>query len=241
LAQIVRQILREILSSPISVVGDMEIALEAACGSGPGVIVIAGTGSIAYGRGHDGRIARAGGWGFAIGDEGSAHWIGRSAVNAILRAADLHDPDSDTRSNFVESPYIASIFKSWGVTSLGDLSRAANSIPPPDFAPLFPAIAKSNDALATRVLADAGRELAQIAAVIIRRLFAAPGTKVVPVAMIGGVFRYAPAVREVFYNELRSLDSQVEVAGDVVEPVEGALRMARRASAQSVVPGGTRL
>ena len=56
-----------------SVVGDMVIALEAAFRSGPGVIVIAGTGSIAYGRNRDGQTARAGGWGFAISDEGSGH------------------------------------------------------------------------------------------------------------------------------------------------------------------------
>ena len=88
LAAIVRGFLAEILSSPIDVVGDMQIALEAAFGTGPGVIVIAGTGSIAYGRDHAGNTARAGGWGFAIGDEGSAHWIGREAVRAVLRAFD---------------------------------------------------------------------------------------------------------------------------------------------------------
>ena len=60
------------------------IALEAAFGSGPGVIVIAGTGSIAYGRNREGQTARAGGWGFAISDEGSGHWIGRTAVAAAI-------------------------------------------------------------------------------------------------------------------------------------------------------------
>ena len=72
-----RDIVAEILPTPIEVVGDMLIALEAAFDSGPGVIVIAGTGSIAYGRNRQGTTVRAGGWGFAIGDEGSAHWIGR--------------------------------------------------------------------------------------------------------------------------------------------------------------------
>ena len=64
----------------------MEIALDAAFGSGPGVIVIAGTGSIAYGRNAQGASARAGGWGSAISDEGSAHWIGRSAAVAMRNA-----------------------------------------------------------------------------------------------------------------------------------------------------------
>ena len=213
---------------PIDVVGDMQIALEAAFDAGPGVIVIAGTGSIAYGRNRQGRTVRAGGWGFAIGDEGSAHWVGRSAVSAILRASDLVDETSVPLSQ--QSSLTAAVFKAWGVTSLADLARAANSIPSPDFAALFPAVAASEDDLATQVLTNAGRELARVAGVVICRLFAKDETPSVPVAMTGGVFRHAPRVREVFYNELRTLDARAEIYPHIVEPVEGALRMARRAA-----------
>lgn len=230
LAEVVRGFLAEILPTPIDVVGDMQIALEAAFDTGPGVIVIAGTGSIAYGRDRQGRTVRAGGWGFAIGDEGSAHWIGRSAVSAVLRAADLTDETAERRAH---SSFAAALFKAWGVTSLADLARAANSIPPPDFAALFPSVAASSDHLAEQVLTNAGRELAHAAAVVIRRLFAKDHTASVPVAMTGGVFRHAPLVRQVFYNELRTLDPRAEVNPQVVEPVEGALRMARRAAAKA--------
>ncbi len=230
LAEVVRGFLAEILPTPIDVVGDMQIALEAAFDTGPGVIVIAGTGSIAYGRDRQGRTVRAGGWGFAIGDEGSAHWIGRSAVSAVLRAADLTDETVERRAH---SSFAAALFKAWGVTSLADLARAANSIPPPDFAALFPSVAASSDDLAEQVLTNAGRELAHAAAVVIRRLFAKDHTASVPVAMTGGVFRHAPLVRQVFYNELRTLDPRAEVNPQVVEPVEGALRMARRAAAKA--------
>ena len=225
-AEIVRGFLIEILPTPIAVVGDMQIALEAAFDTGPGVIVIAGTGSIAYGRDQQGRTARAGGWGFAIGDEGSAHWIGRSAVSAVLRDADRTDDNSE---NCTHSSLSAALFKAWGVTSLADLARAANSIPPPNFAALFPAVAASSDELASQVLSNAGRELAQTAVVVIYRLFAKDHSASVPVAMTGGVFRHATLVRQVFYNELRTLDPLVEVNPQVVEPVEGALRLARRA------------
>src|ERR1700730_15774073 len=85
-ASIVHQILAEILQGEIDVVGDGPIALESAFGAGPGMIVIAGTGSISYGRDANGTTARAGCWGFAVSDEGSAHWIGRAAVAALLRA-----------------------------------------------------------------------------------------------------------------------------------------------------------
>ncbi len=228
MAALVREFLAEILPMPIDVVGDMQIALEAAFDAGPGVIVIAGTGSIAYGRNRQGRTVRAGGWGFAIGDEGSAHWVGRSAVSAILRASDLVDETSVPLSQ--QSSLTAAVFKAWGVTSLADLARAANSIPSPDFAALFPAVAASEDDLATQVLTNAGRELARVAGVVICRLFAKDETPSVPVAMTGGVFRHAPRVREVFYNELRTLDARAEIYPHIVEPVEGALRMARRAA-----------
>jgi len=232
LAAIVHRILAEILTSPIEVVGDMEIALEAAFGAGPGVIVIAGTGSIAYGRNAQGSTARAGGLGFAIGDEGSAHWIGRTAVAAVLRAADR---SSENFSNSAGSSALAvDLQKAWGVASLADLARAANSVPPPDFAALFPVVAASPDDLASQVLSHAGLELAQLAVVVIRRLFSADEIKSVPVAMIGGVFRHAAIAKKNFYNELRRLDPRVEINPLIVEPVEGALRMARRAGGSSV-------
>ena len=254
LAEIVRRSLAEVLTTPIDVVGDMQIALEAAFDDGPGVVVIAGTGSIAYGRDRQGRTVRAGGWGFAIGDEGSAHWIGRTAVSAVLRAADVADrgladlgpadlgladlspaelreepPKTGAYSSFAEA-----LCKVWGVRSLVDLARAANSIPPPDFAALFPAVAASEDEIAARVLTNAGRELAQMAMVVVNRLFPKDEGGPVRVAMTGGVFRYAALVRQVFYNELRRLEPRAEVNPQVIEPVEGALRMARRAAGRDI-------
>ena len=225
LAAIVRGILAEILPTPIDVVGDMEIALQAAFDDAPGVIVIAGTGSIAYGRDKMGKTLRAGGWGFEIGDEGSAHWIGRAAVSAVLWASD-RDGDDKVAS----SPLAKGLFKAWGVSSLSDLARAANSVPGPDFAVLFRAVAASEDELAREVLGKAGRELADVAAVVIRRLFCEDDQGSVPVAMIGGVFRHAALVREAFYNELQTVAPDARVMPQVVEPVEGALRMARKAA-----------
>lgn len=222
-AERVRQILREVLPNAITVAGDMEIALEAAFHEGPGVIVIAGTGSIAYGRDEHGKNARAGGWGFAIGDEGSAHWIGREAVAAVLRASDR---DAGQKA----SPLAAPLCRAWGVSSLTDLARTANSMPPPDFAAMFPVVAAeaTNDDLAAQLLTRAGHELAQIAAAVLKRLFDGNRRMTISIAMTGGVFRHAPAVRVVFGDALRKLDALVEVRSDIVEPVEGALRMARK-------------
>jgi len=222
LAAIVRSILSEILPGPIDVVGDMQTALEAAFDTGPGVVVNAGTGSFAYGRNQRGQTLRAGGWGFAIGDEGSAHWIGREAVRFVLQ-----ESERGTDSAFIETSFVQGLFKAWGVRSFLDLARAGNSVPPPDFAALFPAVVTSKDEIARNVLREAGRELARLAEVVIGRLFG-EGEAIVPVAMTGGVFRHAELVRQVFYNELRKTDARAQVKTETVDPVEGALRMARR-------------
>ena len=216
----------EITPSPISpeainVVGDMVIALEAAFGDGPGVIVIAGTGSIAYGRGRDGQIARAGGWGFAISDEGSGHWIGRNALAASLRAWD----ESQTE----HAPLLEGLMKSWKIETREKLVLAANATPPPDFAGLFPAVmdlANSGDPLARDVLTQAGIQLADRAGIVIRRLFLNSGS--IPVAMSGGVFRSSALVRQVFYNSLRSECTEAILNPGVIEPVRGALEIARK-------------
>jgi glucosamine kinase len=221
LARVVREIIAQLVPTPIVVVGDMEIALEALFALGPGVVVNAGTGSFAYGRDRHGRTLRAGGWGFAIGDEGSAHWIGRSVVAALLRA-------SDRDAKAAESRLAESLLQSWQLNSVLDLARRANSIPPPNFAALFPAAISSEDRIAQDTLKAAGKELAELAATVIERLFPGDEQVPVPVGITGGVFRHSEVVRETFYNELRRLYPRTEVNLQVVDPVEGALRMARR-------------
>lgn len=210
-----------IRSEAITVVGDMVIALEAAFGDGPGVIVIAGTGSIAYGRSRDGQIARAGGWGFAISDEGSGHWIGRNALAASLRAWDESQAEHAT--------LLEGLMKSWKIETREKLVLAANATPPPDFAALFPAVvdlANSGDPLARDVLTQAGIQLADRAGIVIRRLFLDSGS--IPVAMSGGVFRSSALVRQVFYNSLRSDCANAVLNPGVIEPVRGALEIARK-------------
>src|SRR6478752_8520706 len=84
-----QQSIRELMpDSTIYVAGDHVIAHRAAFGTSPGVLVISGTGSIAFGRNQNGETARAGGWGPNVSDEGSAFWVGREAVSATLRAYD---------------------------------------------------------------------------------------------------------------------------------------------------------
>jgi len=229
IASAIRTIVAELTPAKIEVVGDMEIALEAAFGVGPGVIVIAGTGSIAYGRDAHGRTARAGGWGFAVSDEGSAHWIGRTAVASLLRAIDKGEKEGQISGEEV-SPFFRGLQAAWNISSIGELVRIANSNP--DFAELLPAVlaaADARDAVAQHVLALAAAELAQLAGIVVRRLFGAHAASPVPLAIVGGVFRHAATVREVFQNAICAANPKVRVNGDIVEPVRGALQRARRA------------
>jgi N-acetylglucosamine kinase-like BadF-type ATPase len=221
IAAVVRRLLSEFVAGEIEVVGDMVIAMEAAFGGGPGVIVIAGTGSIAYGRNSEGKMARAGGWGFAISDEGSGHWIGRSAVAASMRA---YDEGGVERT----SALLESIMKSWGVNTREQLVVAANASPP-DFSVLLPAVlsaADSGDATARSVLTQAGAELATLAKIVIGRLFGNAGA--VPVAVSGGVFCNCALVREVFYDRLRAEYSQLLPNANSIDPAKGALELARK-------------
>ncbi len=212
----IRRIVSSLIPGEIEIVGDTVTSLEAAFGAGPGVVVIAGTGSIAYGRNARGQTARAGGWGFAISDEGSGHWIGRTALSAALRARDEGD----------NPKLLADASKILGASTVEELIVKANAAP--DFAALVPAVlaaADAGDVLANRVLSFAGNELATLVKALVLRLFAA-GEKV-PVAMVGGVFRNSVLVRQVFYNSVRSACPAAEVQQVIVDPVQGALARAR--------------
>jgi glucosamine kinase len=224
-SEAIRRILAELIPGEVQIVGDMVIALEAAVGAGAGVVVIAGTGSIAYGRDSSGQTARAGGWGPTISDEGSGDWIGRSAVAAVLRA---HDEDEGERT-----PLLERIMKTWGVSTHDQLVLAAIAHPAPNFSELAPVVlsaADAGDTLATAVLSEAGNELAGLADIVIRRLFQNEDAETIPVAMSGGVFRNSALVRQVFYNNLRSGHPRALLNATMVEPVRGALQMARKAS-----------
>jgi glucosamine kinase len=221
----IRSILAELIPDTaltrIEVVGDTEIALEAAFGAGPGVIAIAGTGSIVYGRDAAGHTARAGGWGFAVSDEGSGHWIGRRAISAILSA----------RDQGLETALTAMVLQAWKLNTIDELVQQANSTPPPDFPRLFPTVlraADEADSTARDLLADAGTKLAALAAIVIRRLAPHAPVGMIPIAMTGSVFRQSSIVRQIFYNTLQTSFPGIDVHQDLADPVEGALARARR-------------
>jgi N-acetylglucosamine kinase-like BadF-type ATPase len=168
--------------------GDEEIALDAAFSGGPGILVVAGTGSNAIGRSTDGRLFGAGGWGPVLGDEGSGTWIGIEAIRAALRAqdgellSDLNHGADRTQPgiefNGVSTSLLREIERHWNLNSLGELvalgnQRADPNHPAPDFASLAPVVARSaeqGDTLATQVLTRAGEQLAELAALVFQKM-----------------------------------------------------------------------
>ena len=214
---------RELVPGDIEVVGDMVIAMEAAFAGLPGVVVISGTGSVAFGRNQQGEAGRAGGWGPAISDEGSGQWIGRNAVAAVMRALDSHEATTLLRA----------ILDAWNIESLEQLLQKANGSPAPDFARLFPAIqsaAGGGDEVAQQLLSAAGNELTWLAGAVIGRLWTQHDA--VRVAIGGGVFAHSPPVRRTFWKQLRAQHPRAAVSFKITQPVEGALWMARRLAAR---------
>lgn len=221
-----RRILEELVGGGVEVVGDMVIALESAFGSGPGIIVISGTGSICFGRDAHGETARAGGWGPEVSDEGSGTWIGRQAVSHALRA---HDSGQHTA-------LLPALMSSWGVASRDELSQKANSSPPPDFSLLAPRVfeaAKSSDHLASAILDQAGAELAELASIVAHRLW--PARQNMRMAFAGGVLLNSDHVRSAFFGALKTKLPEVEVLAADIDPAAGAIAIARRSAAAPAV------
>ncbi|HME32370.1 MAG TPA: BadF/BadG/BcrA/BcrD ATPase family protein, partial [Terriglobales bacterium] len=213
------EILAKLALARTEVVGDMVIAHEAALGGAPGIVVVAGTGSIAYGRHTSGSTARAGGWGYAISDEGSGYWIGVQAVAAVTHAF-----DSGSYTKLSDR-----ILEHWVVRSYDDLICRANTSPLPDFAGLFPVVlaaAQAGDSYAHDIFTRAGVELAGLAEVIFRRLWKTG--EEVDLALTGGVFQNSVEVRASFRRELQSAIPQAQISLSTRNAAEGALALARK-------------
>jgi N-acetylglucosamine kinase-like BadF-type ATPase len=218
IAGVMRDLMSSVVGGHVEIVGDIEIAFEDAFGSGPGVMVIAGTGSIAFGRNAKGETARAGGWGYPVSDDGSGQWIGAEAVRAALH----------TRDSGHSSELLSDLMAKLNANNFEDFIVHLNANPPVDFATLFPTVLAASDkenAVAAEILRRAGRELAAMSGTVIDRLFREHS---VAVATHGGVFTSSAIVRVSFAQELRVRHPRVELLDREIDPARGALERARR-------------
>jgi N-acetylglucosamine kinase len=202
---------------------DARIALTGAIGFGAGIVVIAGTGSVAFGRNEAGEEARAGGWGPIIGDEGSGYFIARTGLSAILRAFDGRGKP----------------------TVMTELLRAEHHLEPRDlprtiyaqtthaddvarFAKLVFDAADAGDAVARSILDLAAQQLASCVLAVARRLKIVDAE--LPVAYVGGVFKAGETLLAPMRAAIGAEAAKATVQPPMRTPVEGAAQMAIRAA-----------
>jgi N-acetylglucosamine kinase-like BadF-type ATPase len=216
-------ILREMLRvDAMTVTHDGLIALAGATAGEPGIIVISGTGSMAFGRNRDGRTARAGGWGYIFGDEGGGFDLARQALRAALRQEECWGPPTALRALLLEAADAA---------DANDLLHRfyTSEFPRPkiaSFSRLVDEAARMGDATARDLLNSAGQQLAFLAGAVRGQLF--KEEEPAQVAYIGGVFR-SEILRERF-QMLVELNEGNRVGPPRYGPAAGALIEAYRAA-----------
>ena len=199
-------------------VHDSEVAHAGALAGEPGIVVVAGSGSVAFGTDTERRRVRRGGWGATFGDEGGAVWIGRRAVSAAMRAMDAGAP---TRLE----PAVCAFF---GVTTLHDLQRRAlrgelSQETLGAFAPIALALAEHDD-VARRVCGDAAAALVELTVEVDRALERRPARAV---SWAGKVFECEP-LRAAWSAAVAAALERPHVQAPRAEPVVGALLLALR-------------
>ncbi|NYF51888.1 BadF/BadG/BcrA/BcrD ATPase family protein [Tunturiibacter gelidoferens] len=211
-----------LVGGDLHLVGDEEIALDGAFRGGPGILIIAGTGSNIMGRAADGAMYQAGGWGPALGDEGSGFWIGQEALRAGFWAKDRG----------ITTTLLADIGEFWGLKSLGEIVEMANVRPGPDLPALVPVIvrcAEAGDELAIAVLERAGVELAEQVALVALKMKESGGRRKIEAAYTGSILEHIALVRAAMIAALKTSSPSVKVMEGVVDSLEGALWRAREA------------
>jgi N-acetylglucosamine kinase-like BadF-type ATPase len=217
---VLRSILRRMgFRDRVLVTNDARIAFVAGSASGVGLAVVCGTGSIAWGQNAAGEIARAGGWGWRLGDEGSGYWIGLEAMRAALAAADGRGPETLLGRALLEHFEIAAPAQILRAVYDGEFPRQKVAA----LAPRVDAAAVSGDGEARRILTAAAEELAR-AANSVRRRLALEG-RPHDVVLSGGTFAAAPTLLSLVSERLAAPGARVERLEG--EPAEGAVRLAR--------------
>jgi N-acetylglucosamine kinase-like BadF-type ATPase len=220
-AKTMRAIMRRISHyARVLVVNDALIALVAGAQDAPGIVIIAGTGSIVYGRNAGGEAARAGGWGHMIGDEGSGYWVGREALAAVMRAADGRGP---------ETRLTADVLRHFGIADVSRLPRIVydRDVPRMSVAALGPIVERSvraGDAVATRILERAAEELVLASRSVATALEMRGDAFTFFLA--GGVFRVVPWLAEDLPRRLVEVAPRCQVQLLDVEPAVGAVWLA---------------
>jgi N-acetylglucosamine kinase-like BadF-type ATPase len=231
-AAAVRGIMRRIgFNTPTMVVNDALIALLAGTDGAlttPGVVVIAGTGSIAYGIDGGGRAARSGGWGYLLGDEGGGYWIGRAALSAVVRQFDGRGPATQLTLLVLDQMQLASPTELIHAIYDNGLQRQAIA----SIAAVVQRASDRGDAVAADILTRAAAELTVAAASVIERLDMRG--KQFRTVLSGGIFRAIPSLADSVIARLSEIAPRSDVRRLDVEAAVGAVRLALHAARGTV-------
>ncbi|MGQ0549231.1 MAG: BadF/BadG/BcrA/BcrD ATPase family protein [Armatimonadota bacterium] len=210
------------LAQTVVVDHDAAAALAGGTVLQPGIVIIAGTGSIAFGVDQTGRRARAGGWGPLLDDEGSGYAVGRGALRAAMRA---HDGRGG------ETTLTGALARRFGLGSLASLKMTVKTLNIDEIASLAPlvvAAARDRDTVALAILTRAGEGLAAMIAAVARTLgWERAGFPLVPT---GGMFKAGEAIREPMVRALRAGRSTAQLVEARFSPDVGAALLAAQAA-----------
>lgn len=213
----------------VRVSNDAHIASWGGLAGQAGVVVVAGSGSIALARTADGREGRAGGWGYLLGDEGSGFWIGREAILSYLRQLEGRSPAGELNN------LIASTIKcsraidvlSWFYAGQDQVERLAS------LAPLVSRAADAGDGVARDILSRAGSALAEIAAAAARQVLEDLAVQVVSA---GGVWAAGATLDDAFSRRLAETLPDATRIPPRLPPLGGAVLLAMGADDAPLAP-----
>jgi glucosamine kinase len=214
------------LADEVVIHADFSIALDDAFGEGPGVLLVCGTGSVAFGRGPSGQSARCGGWGPVCGDEGSGQWIGRRALSVVTASADGREP---------ETALVGAILTAAQVNEAQELIAWAAQATPAQLASLAPvvsSVAESGDLRANSIISLAVEELVLHVRTLARQLFG-DERAATPVALTGGMLTKGTTLRKRLEHRLKSAVPGAQLRVGEVSPARGAVRSALRYVSES--------
>lgn len=204
----------------LRIANDKVNALASVTAGRPGVAVIAGTGTIAYGENSRGRCATASGWGFLLGDEGAGFWIAREAIAAACRAYDGRGEETALSRLLLAEAGVRDLWDLHFLIYSEKISRSELA----DLARVVPTAAAEGDRSARSILNQAGRELGLAAGTVARRLGMHRG--LATVGMVGGVFRGSAEVRRSFRREVRKHVPRAQFQRARFAPVIGSVVLA---------------
>lgn len=202
----VRQALQAALAPiPVYVVNDVEVGWAGALACRDGIHLVAGTGSIAFGRGQDGKTARCGGWNEFFGDEGSCYWVGRQAMGLFSKEADgragrgpLYQIVRRELGLTEDFEFVEKVLRDWA----GRREQVAA------FQKLACRAAEDGDSAAAALFESAARELALLVCALQKKLTFSPGAAAVSYS--GGLFKAGELVLTPLKKEIERLGGKLQ-------------------------------